>query len=418
MALASRVLSMARTSTSSSRFSVHGKFERLFCNQQVSSPTPLLNRLLQIPKSQIKTTLDSDDTSQFSWDSHSLLTILRSSSPEKAQLVLEWRLEKLLKENETCLDQYSSLISLCGKIRNVSLALRVFTLMESRGIKPDSSVFDSLISACLCSGDVVTALSLFEIMMGSEDYKPTSETYDTFVSGFSSLGNADAMQKWYLAKKAAGFSANVQTYESLVFGCVKLRDFDGADGYFKEMMSLGFMPSMAVIENVLDGLCKCRNVVKVKEFLKFLLDGGWKINLNMAEKLVKLYCELGKVDEMEELLVALMKTDQAHEVLQKVHCGIIRMYAMLDRLDDVEYSVGRMGKEGFSFKFADDVEKVICSYFRCEAYDRLDLFLDHIKDSYKLTRSAYDFLIAGYRRAGLYEKLDRAINDMKLNGIL
>ncbi|KAL5786192.1 hypothetical protein ACOSQ2_008584 [Xanthoceras sorbifolium] len=390
MALVCRVLQVA--TTSSSRCSLlRTTFERLFCNQVVlSSSTPLLKRLLQIPKSQIKTTLDSDVTfplnaSQSPLDS--LVTSLQSSSPEKAQLVLEWRLDKLLTENGTCREQYSSLISLCGKIRNLSLAMHVFTSMESRGIKPDSSAFNSLISASLCSG-------------------------------FSSLGNADAMQKWYLAKKAAGFSANIQTYESLVCGCVKSRDFDGADRYFKEMMSLGFMASMSVVEYVLEGICKCRNVVKVEEFLKFLLDGGWKISVNMAEKLVKLYCELGKADEMEELLVTLMKTNQSPEVLQQVHCGIIRMYAMLDRLDDVEYSVGRMGKEGFSFKCADDVEKVICSYFRCEAYDRLDLFVDHVKGSYRLTRSTYDFLIAGYRRAGLSEKLDLLINDMKLAGIL
>lgn len=324
----------------------------------------------------------------------------------------------MLKGNGARLDQYCSLISLCGKIQNVPLAMHVFTLMEARGIKPDSSTFNSLICACLCSGDVVTALSLFEIMVSSEDYEPNVETYDTFIAGFSSLGNADAMQKWYAAKMAAGFSANVQTYESLICGSVKARDYDGADRYYEEMMLSGIIPSIPILENVLEGLCKCKKFGQVKEFLKFLLDGGWKINEKMAGKLVKFYCDHRKVDEKEELLETLTKSNQSREVLLQVHCGIIRLHALSDRLDEVEYSVGRMGKQGLSFKHADDVDKVICSYFRCKAYDRLDLFLEHIKGSYTLPRSTYDFLIAGYRRAGLSEKMDSVMNDMKLAGIL
>lgn len=327
--------------------------------------------------------------------------------------VLEWRLDKMLKGNESCLDEYACLIALSGKVQNVPFAMHVFTSMEAQGIKPDSAVFNSLICTCLCSGDVVTALSLFEIMVSSEEYKPNSKTYDAFISGFSSLGNVDAMNKWYAAKTAAGFSVNVQTYESLIHGSLKARDFDSVDRFYEEMMSLGIIPSIPILEKVLEGLCARRKLDRVKSFLKFLLGGGWKINENMAQKLVKCYCELGRVDELEEQLETLTKCNQSPEVLLHFFSGIIRLYALSDRLDDVEYSVGRMGKQGLSFKSAEDVEMVICSYFRCEAYDRLDLFLDHIKGSYKLRRATYDFLVAGYRRAGLSGKLDSVINEMK-----
>ncbi|KAL9440184.1 hypothetical protein AB3S75_018945 [Citrus x aurantiifolia] len=387
MAVACRVLSVAK----SSRYLLMPlRFDRLLCNTNTnstsaSSSNPLISRLLQVPVSQIKTTLDSVDifafnSFQFSWDA--LITSLQSSSPKKAQLVLEWRLDKMLKGNESCLDEYACLIALSGKVQNVPFAMHVFTSMEAQGIKPNSAVFNSLICACLCSG-------------------------------FSSLGNVDAMNKWYAAKTAAGFSANVQTYESLIHGSLKARDFDSVDRFYEEMMSLGIIPSIPILEKVLEGLCARRKLDQVKSFLKFLLGGGWKINENMAQKLVKCYCEHGRVDELEELLETLTKCNQSPEVLLHFFSGIIRLYALSDRLDDVEYSVGRMGKQGLSFKSAEDVEMVICSYFRCEAYDRLNLFLDHIKGSNKLRRATYDFLVAGYRRAGLSEKLDSVINEMK-----
>ncbi|KAL9400228.1 hypothetical protein Peur_009189 [Populus x canadensis] len=385
-----------------------------------SSSDPLLSKLLQTPTSKIISTLDSDHrfnlkSSQLSWDP--LITNLRSSSPEKAHLVLEWRLGRMLDDNEIDHDEYSSLISLCGKIQNVSLAMHVFASMEARGIKPTTSVFNSLLYACLLSSNVITALSLFEIMENSESYKPNSETYDKFVAGFSNLRDVNKMQAWFVGKRAAGFSANLQNYECLISGCVKARDFDTADRLYEEMMSLGIMPSLHIMEWVLEGHCKRGSCDKVKEFLNFLLECKFEINGNMIENVVRLYSELGKVDEMEMLLEMLMEFNQIGEALLQLHCGIIRFYAMLDKLDDVEFSLGRMMSQGMSFKGPSDVEKVISSYFRQEAYERLDLFLEHIKSYYKLTRSTYDLLVAGYRRVGLMEKLNLVMEDMKLAGV-
>ena len=109
-------------------------------------------------------------------------------------------------------------------------------------------------------------------------------------------------------------------------------------------------------------------------FLELLIDGGWNISERMAEKLVGLYFELGKVEEMEELLATLMESNQVSEVISVAPCGIMRMYAMLDRVDLVEYAVGRMLKKGLSFRRSEDVEKVICSYFRQAAFDRSGFF--------------------------------------------
>lgn len=323
----------------------------------------------------------------------------------------------MLEENVKDHDSFSELMYLCGMVKNFPLAMRVFTSMEAHGVRPTSSVFNSLIHACLSSGNVMTAQSLFEIMERSEGYKPNSETYDAFISTFSNLGNAEAMEAWYSAKIAAGFSADLRTYESLISGFVKAGKYDSSDKLYEEMTKSGVMPNIPILENMLEGLCKRRSVGQVKEFLNSLVDVGYEISGQMAEGLVGLYVEVGTVEDMEELLVTLMNANQVSKILSRVHCGIIRKYAMLDRLDDVEYSVGLMLKQGLSFHSPDVVENVICSYFRQAAFDRLDLFLEHIRVYYELRRSTYDLLIAGYRRAGLSEKVDRVIKDMNSAGL-
>ena len=94
MATILRVLSISSqrglTLTSMPQFLV---IQRLFCNNKLLNPisNPLVAKLLQVPNSRIKSALDSEDTSALksfgdSWES--LVISLRSTSPQKAHLVI------------------------------------------------------------------------------------------------------------------------------------------------------------------------------------------------------------------------------------------------------------------------------------------------------------------------------------------
>ncbi|GER33807.1 pentatricopeptide repeat-containing protein [Striga asiatica] len=390
---------------------------RFHDSSSASSDGPMLQKLLKTPISRLKATLESefsDDSTEFPWPA--LLSSLNSSAPQKANLVLEWKLEKLVNGDRKNHDCYAYLIYLCQNIRNLPTAMFIFSSMEAQGIKPTSSIFNTLISTSIFSGNLLTALSLFEIMKGSDDHGPNSETYTIFISAYANLGNRSATEAWLAAKRASGCATDVQEYGFLVQCCVKSKAYEDAQRYFDEMMSAGLMPDERVLQNMLIMYCQQRNFCRVEEMLKFLIHGSFRIDLDVAKRIVRFYCELGLVKELEDLIVIFTESGQAPDFLALVYCSVIRLYADLDRLDDVEFSVGRMLKSGISFTCKEDVEKVICCYFRKEAYDRLDLFLECIKDSYKLTRPIYDLLFAGYRRAGLLGKLDILLKQMKLAG--
>ncbi|KAJ9555692.1 LOW QUALITY PROTEIN: hypothetical protein OSB04_010306 [Centaurea solstitialis] len=380
-----------------------------------SSSNQLAHKLIQQPISGIKKALDSENFGiQFSsWDS--LLTSVHSSSPQKAQLVLKWRLEHLLKENEKNCDAFSDLIHLCGKIKNTQAAMHVFTSMENHGLKPTPIVLDALISAHLSSGNVITALSIFQTMQNSEHCKPTSRTYNLFISALANLGNSKSMLAWYSAKMASGFSADLDTYEALILGSITLKRFQDADRFYREMLAAGIEPNTLILHGMLAGFCERKDLDKIRVFWKDVLDRRWEINGQMVEKLVGFYCELELVEELEWMLVILTeaKPNQDSDIISRIHNGLIRVYAKLDRLDDMEYAVGRMLKQGVLFSSHKDVEKVLCSYFR---KDRLDVFLEFVKASHKLPRSTYELLVAGYRRAGLYKKVELVIEDLEMVG--
>ncbi|XP_027182612.1 pentatricopeptide repeat-containing protein At5g02860-like isoform X1 [Coffea eugenioides] len=409
-------------STKIKQFLIISSISRLFL---VRGNNSLAAKLVQVPLSRIKETLDSEEknhfstlkSQDFSWDGL-VSALLSSSFPRKANLVVEWRLEKFIKENEKNQDSYSWLILLCGKIHNIETASRIFSAMEAQGIKPTSSVFNALISACLASNEIVTALSLYELMEISEESKPDADTYTAFITAYASSGNKEAMQAWYSARMDAGYTPDPQTYDALIFGCVKSKDFSNAEKFYEEMTLTGFVPNLSILQNMLLVYSEQRKFHKIKEFMMFVFDGSGIIDRRTAKKVVALYLELGRVEDLEELLVVLSNSNQASDILSYVHHAIIRMYVRADRLDDVEFAVGRMLQHGMSFRFPDDVENVICLYFRQAAYERLDLFLECIRDSFTLRRSTYDLLVAGYRRAGLQEKLDMVIDEMKQNGFV
>nr|XP_027080577.1 uncharacterized protein LOC113703420 isoform X1 [Coffea arabica] len=198
--------------------------------------------------------------------------------------------------------------------------------------------------------------------------------------------------------------------EKIHFSTLKSQDFSW-DGLVSALLSSSF-PRKA---NLHMPVQETRRQCKLGTRLEWMLGN---IDRRTVKKVVALYLELGRVEDLEELLVVLSNSNQASDILSYVHHAIIRMYVRAARLDDVEFAVGRMLKHGMSFRFPDDVENVICLYFRQAAYERLDLFLECIRDSFTLRRSTYDLLVAGYRRAGLQEKLDMVIDEMKQNGFV
>ncbi|KAL8522008.1 hypothetical protein ACS0TY_012240 [Phlomoides rotata] len=399
------------------------RFARLLLTQKRDSSSavnhiPTLQKLLKAPSSKIKSTLESEftsDSTEFPWAS--LVSSLNTSAPQKANLIIEWKLEKLAKEDRKNHDCYIQLLSLCESIRNLPIALFVFSSMEAEGVRPTSSVFTALISTSLSSRNFLTALSLFEIMEGSESYRPDSDTYDAFIRAYANSGNKTATKSWLTAKRDSGFPVHARTYGFLVHCCIKSMAFEDAERYLDEMKLEGLMPDEPTLLNVLLMYCKQKNFGKMKEILKLILNLGMQIDRFMSMKVVELYVQLGVVEQLEELLEMLTRYEQSLEVLALVHGAVIRWYAEKDRLDDVEYCLGRMVKMGISFSCEEDVQKVICLYFRREAYDTLDLFLESIKDSYKLTRFSYELLGAGYRRAGLVEKLNGLVKEMKEAGL-
>ncbi|PUZ42742.1 hypothetical protein GQ55_9G607000 [Panicum hallii var. hallii] len=382
----------------------------------------LLARLVSEPECRVKATMEEVAASAAQhrdggfWEPLAA-ALLRASSPNKAHLVLEWKLEKLLKEEIHDCEPYSTIIRFCAQTRNAALAMRVFECVEVQGIRLNTGIFNALVNTFLSVGDLLSAMTSYETMEGIEGCKPDSTTYDAFISAFSVLGSGHAMITWYIAAKNAGFTPSIQVFESLITGFVRLNMLDDAKMAFEDMISLGVKPSSAILEANLEMLSRKKEVNTVRDFLKRVSDGDWELNKATVERLMRVCLDKGDIDEMEQLFALIQKGTHLSSATQ-LHQGIIRFYAKADRLADLEDAICRMLDNGAMFMCPEDVEVIICSYFRHKEFDRLDLFLNRIRSFLKLNRSTYDILVAGYRKFDLHERLDSTINDMRQAGFV
>ncbi|KAK3148320.1 hypothetical protein QOZ80_3BG0293550 [Eleusine coracana subsp. coracana] len=315
----------------------------------------LLSRLVSDPECQVKATMEMASSSASHhrdgdfWEPLAA-ALLRASYPAEANLVLEWKLEKLLKERIHDCKPYSTIIRFCGETRNATLAMRVFECMEAQGIQLNTGIFNALINAFLSVGDLLSAITLYESMESIENCKPDSTTYDAFISAFSLLGSGHAMMNWYLVAKNAGFTPSTQTFECLITGFVRLNMLDDAETMFKEMISFEIKPNNTILEAKLEMLCRRKEANLVREFFKYASDGKWELNDATVKRLTRAILDGGDVDEMEELLALIQKEAHLSSETQ-LHSGIIKSYAKADRLADMERAIWRMLDNGLLMIF-------------------------------------------------------------------
>jgi pentatricopeptide repeat protein len=324
---------------------------------------------------------------------------------------LEWKLEKLLKEDIQDCEPYSRIIRFCGQTRNATFAMRVFECVEAKGIQLNTNICNALVDAFLSAGDLLSAMTLYETMESMDACSPNSATYDAFICAFSLLGSGHAMMSWYVAAKNAGFTPSIQAFESLITGFVRLNMLDDAKTVFEEMIALEIKPNSTILEASLEILSRKEEASRVGDFLKRARDGNWELNKATVVRLTRICLGGGAIDEMEQLLALIQKGTHLNSKTQ-LHHGIIRFYANADRLADMEDAIYRMLDNGVMFTCPEDVDVIICCYFRHREFDRLDLFLNRIRSLFKLNRSTYDILVAGYRKFDLHERLDSTIADM------
>lgn len=127
----------------------------------------------EVPKresrSSTKNSGHSTKSTKAPWDMHSLKAAVSAAEIGTGQ-VAKAICSSTFKPREQA---FTKLISVCGRWKQPKKALEVFeTMLELRGVKPNTITYTSLISACSSSGDFGAAMDVFRRMKAAAKSDP------------------------------------------------------------------------------------------------------------------------------------------------------------------------------------------------------------------------------------------------------
>ncbi|BBH02139.1 Tetratricopeptide repeat-like superfamily protein, partial [Prunus dulcis] len=237
---------------------------------------------------------------------------------------------------------YSKLISVMGKKGQTRMAMWLFSEMRNSGCRPDTSVYNALISAHLNSKDKAKALDkalrYFDKMKGMERCQPNIVTYNILLRAFAQSRNVEKVNSLFKDLDESIASADIYTYNgvmdaygkngniremesvfkslvrskekptlptfnSMIINYGKARLKEKAEDVFKKMIDMKYTPSFITYESLIMMYGFCDSVSKAREVFDRLADSGKELKVSTLNAMLDVYCMNGLPVEADKLFV-------------------------------------------------------------------------------------------------------------------
>lgn len=152
---------------------------------------------------------------------------------------------------------FTTLINLCGRLRESDKAIEVFEAMESvRGVKPNTYTYSALIAACSSSGEWNKALEIFHAMkkasVTNPDCLPNEVTYSTVITACQRGGLVDTAMDLYEEMLNAELLPDQGSFNSILSAVERNERFDLAEKILGDMHEQGLTGNPSIYCELID----------------------------------------------------------------------------------------------------------------------------------------------------------------------
>ncbi|XP_058084619.1 pentatricopeptide repeat-containing protein PPR5 homolog, chloroplastic [Magnolia sinica] len=280
---------------------------------------------------------------------------------------------------------YSKLISVMGKKGQTRMAMWLFSEMRSSGCRPDTSVYNALITAHLHSRDkskaLAKAIGYFEKMKGMERCKPNIVTYNILLRAYAQAQDVNQVEALFKDIDGSIVSADIYTYNGVM-------DAYGKNGMLKEMES--------VLSRMKSNQCK-------PDIITFNL-------------LIDAYGKRQAFDKMEQVFKSLLRSKEKPTL--PTFNSMIMNYGKARLREKAESILDKMAELGYQPSYI-TYESLITTYGYCDCVSRArEVFSEMIDSGKEMQVSTLNAMLDAYCINGLPTEADMLLDYASSNSLL
>ncbi|KAM3359729.1 pentatricopeptide repeat-containing protein PPR5, chloroplastic isoform X2 [Capsicum galapagoense] len=316
---------------------------------------------------------------------------------------------------------YSKLISVMGKKGQIRMAMWLFSEMRNSGCRPDTSVYNAVISAHLHSRDkskaLTKAMGYFEKMKGMERCSPSIVTYNILLRAFAQAKNVEQVDSLLKDLDESVVTPDIFAFNGLI-------DAYGKNGMIKEMehvlsrmKSNQLKPDIITFNILIDSYGKKQEFQKMEQVFKSLLQSKEKPTIPTFNSMITNYGK-ARLREKAELVLEKMVDLGCRPSYITYEC-LIMMYGHCDSVSKA--------RELFDRAMEYEKEKKVSTLnLMLEAYCMNGLPIEahvlfesiHSSKAFPIHYSTYKLLYKAYTKADTKDLVQKLLSCMDKDGII
>lgn len=316
---------------------------------------------------------------------------------------------------------YSKLISVMGKKGQTRMAMWLFSEMRNSGCKPDTSVYNALITAHLHSRDkskaLAKALSYFEKMKGMDRCKPSIVTYNILLRAFAQARNVDQVNALFKDLDESIITPDIFTFNGVMDAYGKTGMIREMELVLSRMKSKQIKPDIITFNLLIDAYGRKQEFDKMEQVFKSLLRSKEKPTLPTFNSMITNYGK-ARLREKADLVFQKM-TEMGYKPSFITYECLIMMYGYCDCVSRAREIFDQMA-ESEKEKKVSTLNAMLDVYCMNALPMEADILFDSTRTTgmFPVDSSTYKLLYKAYTKADMKELIQKLLVYMDKDGII
>lgn len=315
---------------------------------------------------------------------------------------------------------YSKLISVMGKKGQTRMAMWLFSEMRSSGAKPDTSVYNALITAHLHSRDKSKALSkaigYLEKMKGMERCKPNIVTYNILLRAFAQARDVAQVESLFKDLEESFITPDVFTFNGVMDGYGKNGMINEMESVLSRMKINQLKPDVITFNLLIDSYGRKQEFEKMEQVYKSFLRSKSRPTVSTFNSMITNYGK-ARLRERAEFIFTTMTEMGCKPNFITYECLIV-MYGYCDCISRAREVFDEMVRSGKDVK-ASTLNVMLEAYcVNGLQYEADKLFGNASRIRVPVNSSTYKILYKAYTKGNMKGLLENLLKVMDRNGVI